>query len=51
MKQETIDERARKMLNIGKGKLKKCKTTEGRKSLRKTNKYFREVIQIGRKYR
>lgn len=46
MKSETIKEHAERLLEIGKRKLEECKTFEGRRRIKKTNKYLREVIRI-----
>lgn len=49
MKIETIEEHAIRLLGIGEGALKRCKTIEAKRRIRKTNKYLKEVIKIGSK--
>lgn len=50
MKQETMNEHAKRMLIVGECVLKRCKTNEARKRVRKTNQYFKEIIKVGKKY-
>ena len=46
MKQEKINEHARRMLGVAKGVLKRCRTTEARRKVRKTIKYYKDVIKL-----
>lgn len=43
---ETIKEHAERLLSYGKGALKRCKSSEGRKRITKSNRYFKEVIKL-----
>jgi len=45
---ETIKEHAERLLSYGEGALKRCKSVEGKKAIRKTNKYYREVIKLSK---
>ncbi len=40
-------EKAIELLEVGKRKLKECKSVEGRKCIIKTNKHLKEIIKNG----
>jgi len=48
MNKETITEHAERLLELGKRKLTGAKSSEGRKAIRNTNKYLKQVIKLGR---